>query len=203
MLHARTLYVFSLQTVLGAFTTILLREESRMHGSSFCNNFHLTVTFSLLCTNTLLVTLCWNTALVFVNPVVTISLLDSYESSWGDNILRASCECPRPCSHKIKTVQTNCRTFPENWSRINNSDLESRWTHRFFVSLDCWTVELSTYRRRLQGVYWYYNQISFQGYQEKPSFATTVQGVYCILYLDRYMFRPLLAIIRRNTQYNM
>jgi hypothetical protein len=39
----------------------------------------------------------------------------------------------------------------------------------------------------------------YQSYQEKPSFATSVQGVYCILYLDRYMFRPSLAIIRRNT----
>jgi hypothetical protein len=31
---------------------------------------------------------------------------------------------------------------------------------------------------------------------KKPSFATTVQGVYCILYLDRYMFRPSLTIIK-------
>jgi hypothetical protein len=45
--------------------------------------------------------------------------------------------------------------------------------------------------------------VLYQGYQEKPSFATIVQGVYCILYLDRYMFRPSLAIIKGNAQYNI
>jgi hypothetical protein len=34
---------------------------------------------------------------------------------------------------------------------------------------------------------------------KKLSFAATVQGVYCILYLDRYMLRPSLAIIRWHT----
>jgi hypothetical protein len=43
--------------------------------------------------------------------------------------------------------------------------------------------------------------IYYQGYQEKLFFATTVQGVYFILYLDRHMFRPSLAIIGWNTLY--
>jgi hypothetical protein len=38
---------------------------------------------------------------------------------------------------------------------------------------------------------------------EKQSFASTFQGVYCILYFDRYKFRPSLAIIKWNTQYNI
>jgi hypothetical protein len=46
-------------------------------------------------------------------------------------------------------------------------------------------------------------RVLYRGYQKKPSFATTVQGVYCILYLDRYMFWPSLAIIRWKTQYNI
>jgi hypothetical protein len=36
--------------------------------------------------------------------------------------------------------------------------------------------------------------------EEEPSLATTLQGVYLYLF-RRYMFPPLLAIFRRNTQY--
>jgi hypothetical protein len=31
-------------------------------------------------------------------------------------------------------------------------------------------------------------RVLYQGYQEKPPFTTTVQGVYCILYLDRFIY---------------